>query len=331
VSAGDFRKRTHSFERSAATIGAGVVTMPHESRVKVWRMADVYDAEMLKGNYVRHSYPWHSHEELSLGLVVDGAINLRTRSRQGVAKTGSFVLVNAEEAHHGTPVSPEGWRCRTIHLHTDIVRSTASELREYASASTIAFRGPTFEDPDAARDLLELHIRSEAESMPLERQSRMVALIARLLLRHSERSVSIPPLSHESGAVRRARSYLDEHLSEKVTLDMLAAHAGIPPFRILRAFQHATGLTPHAYQTQARIRAAVHGMLREQAPLADVAAATGFADQAHLTRVFKAIMGATPGQYRAARSTGGCPTDHIAVDAATRIKLEHIALAGETA
>jgi AraC-like DNA-binding protein len=39
-------------------------------------------------------------------------------------------------------------------------------------------------------------------------------------------------------------------------------------------------------------------MLRSQQPLADIAITTGFADQAHFTRAFKAIMGMTPGQYR---------------------------------
>jgi AraC-like DNA-binding protein len=273
--------------------------MPNGSDVKVWRMSDLRDAEMLKGTYVRHVYPWHSHEEVSLGLVVGGAINLRTRSAQGVAKAGSFTLINSEEAHYGIPATAEGWRCRTIHLHPTIVQSTAAELRKYAPASTVAFRGPTFEDADAARELLELHVGSESETSPLERQSWMITLIARLLLRHSEVSVTIPAHSREPRAVEAVRSYLEGHLADKVSLDELAVVTGIPPFRLLRAFQHTLGLTPHAYQTQARIRAA-REMLRDTHSLADVAVETGFADQAHLTRAFKAIMGMTPGQYRSA-------------------------------
>jgi AraC-like DNA-binding protein len=273
--------------------------MYRESKVKIWRMTDVHDAEMLKGAYVHHAYPWHSHEEISLGLVVAGAIELRTRTRQGIAKAGSFVLVNAEEAHQGTPATPEGWRCRTIHLNPEIVRSTASELEGSGRAVSIGFRGPTLEDPDAARDLLKLHIRSESPTSPLERQSRMIALIARLLLRHSDSSIAMPRASGESSAIRRARVFLDENLADKVSLDSLAAIAAIPRFRLLRAFQHELGLSPHAYPIQARIRAS-HRMLRKGAALADIACATGFADQAHLTRAFKAIMGVTPGQYRAA-------------------------------
>ncbi|MFL9855401.1 AraC family transcriptional regulator [Paraburkholderia madseniana] len=273
------------------------VEMSHDSSVKVWRMTDLHDAEMLKGTYVQHMYPWHSHEEISLGLVLEGAIDLRTRSHQGIAKAGSFTLINAEEAHYGTPVNGGGWRCRTIHINPRMVHNTAADLRRYSPASSIAFLGPTFDDPDAARELLELHRRSEAETSALERQSRLVTLIVRLLLRHSEAMATVPARVREPRAVELARDYLVENLGDKVTLEELAATSGVPPFRLLRAFQQSVGLTPHAYQTQTRIREACQ-MLRSRQPLADIAITTGFADQAHLTRTFKAIMGMTPGQYR---------------------------------
>lgn len=271
--------------------------MSHDSSVKVWRMPDLHDAEMLKGNYVQHMYPWHSHEELSLGLVLEGAIELRTRSRQGIAKAGSFTLINAEEAHYGRPVGGVGWRCRTIHICPRMVLNTAADMRIYSPASDIAFLGPTFDDPDAARELLELHRRSEAKTSALERQSWLVTLIVRLLLRHSQAVVTVPARVRERQAVELARDYLVENLGDKITLEELAATSGVPPFRLLRAFQQSVGLTPHAYQTQTRIRGACQ-MLRSHDPLADIAITTGFADQAHLTRTFKSIMGMTPGQYR---------------------------------
>ena len=58
----------------------------------------------------------------------------------------------------------------------------------------------------------------------------------------------------------------------------------------------ATGMSPHAYQRQARVRRAC-ALIRLGQPLADVAAAAGFADQAHLTRVFRRVVGVTPGVY----------------------------------
>lgn len=265
----------------------------------MWRVADLYDAEMLKGEYARHSYPWHSHEEISLGLVVSGGVRLRTRASEGIAKAGILVLVNAEELHQGVAAAPEGWRCRTMHIHPDVLRRTAAEMKLFGTAPSVRFPSPTIDDASLVADLLELHRRTEDEGSSLDRQSRIVALSAKLLVRHADSRFELPSGTEEPRAVRIVREYLDEHLSGKATLDALAALTGLTPFRLLRAFQQSVGITPHAYHVQVRIRAA-HAMTRRGEPIADVAFATGFSDQAHLTRVFKNIMGATPGQHRAA-------------------------------
>lgn len=274
-----------------------------KNQVKVWLAADLYDAEMLKGAYVRHSYPWHSHEDISLGLVVDGAIELRTRTSSAIAGTGSVVLINTEEVHQGGPAVAGGWRCRTIHINPAIIRRLADGVKAFTSASPVVFRGPAFEDPKLARDLLQLHRMSETPGSALDRQSRIVAIISQLLSHHANNGVELPKELSEPGAVRKARAFLDENLSEKVTLEKLALVSGLPPFRLLRTFQRTLGLTPHDYQIQARVRVA-HKLLRRNDRLADVAVQVGFSDQAHLTRVFKSIMGATPGQYRAAALAG---------------------------
>ena len=79
------------------------------------------------------------------------------------------------------------------------------------------------------------------------------------------------------------------------------AAAGLPPFRLFRAFERAIGMSPHTYQRQARIRFAT-GLIKLGHPLRDVAAASGFADQAHLTRSFRRTLGVTPGGLIAALS-----------------------------
>jgi len=147
--------------------------------------------------------------------------------------------------------------------------------------------------------LLKLHCWSESGGTPLQCQSGLLTLIAKLLKRHARVPYSVTGGTAEPVAVRRARAYLDGSLSDKVTLDVLSIKAGLTPFRLLRAFQRAVGMTPHAYHTQCKVRV-VRSLLATDAPLAEAAVAAGFADQAHMTRVFRSIMGVTPGQYRTA-------------------------------
>jgi AraC-like DNA-binding protein len=69
---------------------------------------------------------------------------------------------------------------------------------------------------------------------------------------------------------------------------------------VLRAFRAETGLPPHAYLNQVRVRQARALLASGMAP-AQVAATTGFADQAHLTRHFKRVVGVPPGAYQRER------------------------------
>ncbi|MGZ4175331.1 MAG: helix-turn-helix transcriptional regulator [Solirubrobacteraceae bacterium] len=111
----------------------------------------------------------------------------------------------------------------------------------------------------------------------------------------------------EHAAVRRGRRHLQDRWDQPVSLRELAGVAGLSHFELLRRFAQQNSLTPHAFQRDLRVQRA-RAMLADGAPVATVAAACGFADQPHLSRVFKRLVGVSPGAYaRAARagSAGG--------------------------
>ena len=68
-------------------------------------------------------------------------------------------------------------------------------------------------------------------------------------------------------------------------------------FRLIRLFRERTGLPPHALQIAHRVKAA-RRMLEAGETIAQVAAATGFADQSHLHRHFQRSLGLTPAKYQ---------------------------------
>jgi AraC-like DNA-binding protein len=82
-------------------------------------------------------------------------------------------------------------------------------------------------------------------------------------------------------------------------VDGVARAVGLCPRQLLRRFSRAIGLGLKAYQQTLRMRACARRMLSEPtADLAGIAQAAGFADQAHLTRQFRAHVGMTPAKYR---------------------------------
>ena len=106
-----------------------------------------------------------------------------------------------------------------------------------------------------------------------------------------------------SAAVAQTRDLLLSRLADPPSLDELSELTGLGQFALLRAFRAETGLPPHAYLNQVRVRRARRLLDRGLTP-AEVAACTGFADQAHLTRHFKRVVGVPPRAYQRERGTG---------------------------
>jgi AraC-like DNA-binding protein len=100
--------------------------------------------------------------------------------------------------------------------------------------------------------------------------------------------------------LQRVRDYIEAHLDDRLTLADLARVACFSPCHFSRSFKLAVGVGPQRYVMQRRIDRAKALMRRTRQPLALIAQEAGFADQSHLTSVFRREIGVTPGQYRAA-------------------------------
>jgi AraC family transcriptional regulator len=87
----------------------------------------------------------------------------------------------------------------------------------------------------------------------------------------------------------------------------LAARCGLTRSHFSRRVRAITGLTPYAMVLGSRVEAAKHLLEAREASVAEVAYATGFADQSHLTRVFQRATGVTPARYRMARAPAARP------------------------
>lgn len=102
-------------------------------------------------------------------------------------------------------------------------------------------------------------------------------------------------------ARRRVLELINARLDARLTIDALAGEAGLSPAHFARAFKETTGHAPHRYLLALRLQRARLLLSEPGATISDVALRTGFADQAHLTRLFRREFGVTPGTYQRAR------------------------------
>jgi AraC family transcriptional regulator len=107
----------------------------------------------------------------------------------------------------------------------------------------------------------------------------------------------------------RAMDFMRAHLSGNISLEELASVCDLSVSYFARAFKNGTGVPPHRWLVEMRIEKAKDLLLNTKTPLAEVAAACGFADQCHLTRTFRRATGDTPGAWRRERTIDGPLSD----------------------
>lgn len=106
---------------------------------------------------------------------------------------------------------------------------------------------------------------------------------------------ALPP-----GRLRRLDEYIETHLHENITIEQLAQVAELGVWTFTKHFKSTTGRSAHAYVMDRRVERARRLLSQGLMAIKEVAFACGFADQAHMTRVFRARLGVTPARLKKA-------------------------------
>ncbi len=258
--------------------------------------APVGGVECLSATFTRHRYQPHAHDTFVVGALSRGTGTIFIRGRSHAVRAGDLTLYNPFEVHDGAPAN-DGFSYRVSYPSTALLRDIASERTSLDRAGTPTFREPIVHDPRGAALFFAAHRLWEEKCSPMEAEEKLLAAYVYCLSVHA--GVRFPRSGSERGPVARIVELLSERFAERLTLEDLAMEAGLSRQRLIRAFHRRTGMTPHAFLVNRRVDAA-KAMLRSGLDPLSVAMATGFSDQAHLTRIFKARVGVPPGAYRAA-------------------------------
>lgn len=242
----------------------------------------------------RH-YGRHSHGTFGFGFVESGAH--RSSSGRGTvdAYAGQIVTTNPGEMHDGRPLGGPSRSWCTVYVEPAVLAAM-----DPARRGELAITRPVLVDADLARatrrllQVLRAWQGGKAEALACEEC--LVQACELLVQRHTAWR------GHAAAGTARldaVRERLASELLAPPSLAELAAQAGLSRFQLLRRFAAAYGCTPHAFVLQQRAERA-RALIRQGSPLSDAAAASGFADQSHMTRIFARQFGFTPGAWQRA-------------------------------
>jgi AraC-like DNA-binding protein len=256
----------------------------------------------LSARYLNHSFAPHAHDTFVIGVLDSGATTVRCESEAVTVGVGELLVINPGAVHSATSACADGWVYRAVYPSLSLVESVLADADDGRAGY---FERTRLDEPALAAVVRQLVARLTVERSALGQEETIVELIHRVW--HRARPAATPPALMERGrhGVARAKAMVDDRTYDSPaqtppSLGALAGEAGMSRFHFIRAFAREYGRTPYAYVMERRVHEA-RRLLDSGARIVDAALACGFADQSHLTRHFKRIVGVTPGEYALAR------------------------------
>lgn len=240
--------------------------------------------DILAARFVGHRYPPHLHDEYSIGVCTGGVERIDYRGGAHLAWPGTVVLLEPGEPHTGAAAGADGWSYEAGYLPPDLFDAPPH------------FPKPVVTDPESAKLLRTAYRTLMCGADLLEGQTRLLLALGTVICRHA---AGVRPIERCLGGRLAAAvmASLGDRITAPPTLAEIAEEVGLSRYQVVRAFRDAVGMPPYAWLAQHRVQRA-RGLLRAGLRPAEVAGLVGFADQAHLNRWFRRVVGVTPAVYR---------------------------------
>lgn len=202
-----------------------------------------------------------------------------------------------------------GGHLHTVHVYLrhGLVQEVAADIVQGDPAHVQL--APIFGDGDQLIERLMLAVRDILENWDPSATTYVDYLVraiaARLIREHSSNAApSNAPYVRARmgrGQLAKAIDFMEANLDRSIDLSAIASAASLSPSHFARQFRATVGMAPHRYLVQLRTERAKRLLTETTEPIVEIAYSCGFANQEHLTRLFKRIVGTTPAAYRSAR------------------------------
>jgi len=245
--------------------------------------------ERLEAHFTGQPFAPHRHDTYAIGVTLRGVQTFRYRGAVHHCLPGQWHVLHPDEVHDGAAGTADGFGYRILYLDPALVQQALAGrplpfVRDPVVREPAAGLVPALTDLDAAiDDMRRTDIAVDA-----------AAWLARQAGAASPRcqSLCLP-------ALMRVREIIAADPAVRRPIAAYEAVTGLDRWTLARQFRAAFGTSPSRFRTMRQLDRA-RRLIASGTPLAEAALAAGFADQSHLSRLFKRSYGLTAARWRAA-------------------------------
>lgn len=261
-----------------------------------FRRDDETGIESINAHFRGHAYDPHNHDEVLIGVTVQGLQRFNCHRTLHTSQPGRAILIEPGAVHDGHAPNIDGFTYVMLYLPQTWV-TEMMQRRRLGDVSVIeaAFRHTLTDDSHLITAIQQAFFAVHHQEGRLARDQTLDHLLYLLSCHIGNR----PAISPDDSLTQmyQLRDYLHDRMHLDIGLDELSQHAGLDRFRLSRQFKKAFGQSPHAYLVRLRLRTA-RMLLAQGIEPARVASEVGFSDQSHMGRWFQRAYRLSPAGYQ---------------------------------
>lgn len=256
----------------------------------------VFDEELNIEAYrfegIVQTFPNHFHDYYVIGLVESGERRLLCNNAEFTLSGGDMLLLCPLDSHGCTQTDGGVLDYRAVNISKAKMSELTAEIT--GDGEPPSFSEKVITDIGLSDCFMRLHNMIMDGCGEFEKEETLLILFSELIKLSGKPYLEC--VSRRTAPVERACRFMDEHYSERITLEQLCECSGLSKSTLLRSFAKMRGVTPYRYLQAIRIGKAKE-LLEQGAKPIDAAFQTGFSDQSHFTNFFGTFIGLPPSAY----------------------------------
>ena len=250
--------------------------------------------------------PWHWHEALEFGLVLEGNMKVHTANQTQVFHKGEGFFINSnvlasmenigscvQDSHLFHPVFLSG------HFKSVFETKYLNPVIQNRNLELICLRGESEHQRkilSKLRQLSQLQARPDVEFLTRNLLSEIWLLLLEEIKNADSSIFRIPPKNQDR--ILTMMAFIQENFAEKLTLEEIADSAAVSTRECLRCFRAAIHQSPMEYLIEYRVQMAKKLLDTTDLSITDIALRCGFNSNSYFTKLFHRSCGKTPNAYR---------------------------------